>query len=210
MMVWMPRITSYNVCYTKLLRLWMTDSLHHINPAWVGMISAVVLLLPNIGVIAPKNFNTAVDFGMVLFVAAALGVGAVVNVTGLGAVVANQLESLLPLTSGYDGLNFFSLSLMSTLTGLITTIPGVPTVLTPMAHDLATASGLSLQSVIMTQVIGFSTVIFPYQVGPLIVAMQLSGESLSQLLKVTFPLAFITFVLLVPIDYFWWHLLGWL
>ncbi len=196
------------LCLT--LVLWMTDSLHHINPAWVGMISAVVLLLPSIGVIAPKSFNASVDFGMVLFVAAALGLGAVVNATGLGAVVANHLESLLPLRPGHVGVNFFSLSLMSTLTGIITTIPGVPTVLTPMAQDLATASGLSLQSVIMTQVIGFSTVIFPYQVGPLIVAMQLSGESLSQLLKVTFPLAFITFVLLVPIDYFWWHLLGWL
>ncbi len=169
-----------------------------------------ILLMPRVGVIAPKSFNTSVDFGMVLFVAAALGLGALVNASGLGQVVGQVLEKVLPLSPGRDALNFLSLSAMSTLTGIVTTIPGVPTVLTPMAPDLATASGFSLPAVLMTQVIGFSTVLFPYQVGPLIVAMQLSGEKLGHLLKITLPLALITFVVLLPLDYLWWKLLGWL
>jgi di/tricarboxylate transporter len=192
------------------LALWMTDKLHGINPAWIGIATAVILLMPRIGVIAPKSFNTSVDFGMLLFVAAALGLGALVNASGLGQVVGHVLEKVLPLSPGRDALNFLSLSAMSTLTGIVTTIPGVPTVLTPMAPDLATASGFSLPAVLMTQVIGFSTVLFPYQVGPLIVAMQLSGEKLGHLLKITLPLALITFVVLVPLDYLWWRLLGWL
>lgn len=48
---------------------------------------------------------------------------------------------MLPLEAGRTALNFFSLSAMSMLTELVTTIPGVPTVLTTMAPDLATASG---------------------------------------------------------------------
>lgn len=192
------------------LALWMTDKLHGINPAWIGIATAVILLTPRIGVVAPKSFNTSVDFGMVLFVAAALGLGTLVNASGLGQVVGHVLEKVLPLSPGRDALNFLSLSAMSTLTGIVTTIPGVPTVLTPMAPDLATASGFSLPAVLMTQVIGFSTVLFPYQVGPLIVAMQLSGEKLGHLLKITLPLALITFVVLVPLDYLWWKLLGWL
>jgi len=191
------------------LALWMTDSLHGINPAWIGIATAVILLLPHVGVVAPKSFNASVDFGMVLFVAAALGLGAVVNSSGLGRIVGQTLEQLLPLAPGRTALNFFSLSAMSTLTGIVTTIPGVPSVLTPMAQDLASASGFSLPAVLMTQVIGFSTVLFPYQVGPLIVAMQLSGERLGHLMKITLPLALITFVLLLPLDYMWWRLLGW-
>lgn len=50
--------------------------------------------------------------------------------------------------------------------------------------------------------------IFPCQVGPLVVAMQMSGERLGHLLKVTVPLAVITFVVLLPLDFLWWMLLG--
>jgi len=70
------------------------------------------------------------------------------------------------------------------------------------------ASGLSLPAVLMTQLIGFSTVLFPYQVGPLIVPMQLSGERLGNLLKITLHLALLTFVLLLPLDYLWWQQVG--
>ena len=192
------------------LALWMTDSLHGINPAWIGMATAVLLLMPRIGVVPPKSFNASIDFGMVLFVAAALGLGTLVNSTGLGRVIGQWLQQVLPLAPGQVLLNFLSLSAMSTLTGLATTIPGVPTVLTPMAPDLAAASGFSLPAVLMTQVVGFSTVLFPYQVGPLIVAMQLSGERLGDLLKITLPLVPLTYLLLLPLDYLWWRILGWI
>lgn len=192
------------------LALWMTDGIHGVNPAWVGMATSVVLLLPGIGIVPPKSFSGSVDFAVILFVAAALGLGAVVNDSGLGTLVGHWLQQILPLAPGQPALNFASLAAMSALTGIVATIPGVPTVLTPMAPELARASGLGLDTVLMTQVIGFSTVLFPYQVGPLIVAMQLSGERLGLLLKITVPLALLTFILLLPLDYLWWRLLGWI
>lgn len=192
------------------LALWMTDSIHGINSAWIGLLTAIVLLFPRIGVLPPKSFNASVDFGMVLYVSAALGLGTLVNSSGLGKLVGEGLASILPLSASQPFVSFYSLSLMSALTGIVTTTPGSPTVLTPMALDMAHSSGMSLSAVLMTQVIGFSTVFFPYQVGPLIIAMQLSGERLGSLLKITLPLALVTFTLLVPLDYFWWRLLGWL
>ncbi len=192
------------------LLMWMTDSLHGINPAWVGIVSAICLLLPGVGVVDAKQFNSSVNFGLILFVVAALALGALVNTSGLGAVIGAKLEHWLPLQKGAQLLNFYSLSALAALTGLVTTTSGVPTVLTPMASDLSAVSGLSLAAVLMTQVIGYSTVMFPYQVGPLIVAMQLANESFTKLIRVTLPLALLTFLLLVPLDYFWWRLLGWL
>lgn len=191
------------------LVLWMTDRMHGINPAWIGLGAAVILLLPRVGVVPTSSFNASVDFGMVLFVAAALGVGAVVNATGLGKMVGHALEQVLPLAPGQPLVNFLSLTIMSAATGIVTTIPGVPTVLTPLAPDLASASGFRLPTVLMTQVFGFSTVLFPYQVGPLIVALQLSGERMASLVKITLLLAIPTVVLLMPLAYLWWHWLGW-
>ena len=192
------------------LALWMTDRLHGVGPAWIGIATAVLLMLPGIGVVAPKQFNASVDFGMVLFVAAALALGAVVNASGLGAMLGGALQAALPLQPGAGFTNFLSLTSMAGLMGLVTTNPGVPTVLTPMAPDLAAATGLSLEAVLMTQVVGFATVIFPYQVGPLVLAMQLSGEKLGHVLRVTIPLGVLTFLVLMPLDWLWWRLLGWL
>ena len=192
------------------LLFWITDSWHGINPAWVGLTTAIILLLPKWGIIEPKRFNQSVDFSTVIFVAAALGLGVLVNQSGLGSELGQVFSQYLPLSQGASFLNFMSLSLISTLTGLVATVPGVPTVLTPMAADLANATGFSLPAVLMTQVIGFSTVIFPYQAPPLILAMQLSQESLAHLLKITLPLALITLLVLMPLDYLWWQLLGWI
>lgn len=192
------------------LALWMTDRLHGIGPAWIGIATAVLLLMPGLGAVPPKQFNASVDFGMVLFVAGALALGAVVNASGLGSVLGGVLQDWLPLRQGARFANFLSLTSMSGLMGLVTTNPGVPTVLTPMAPDLAAATGLSLKAVLMTQVVGFATVIFPYQVGPFVLAMQLSGEKLGHVLRITVPLALLTFLVLMPLDWLWWRLLGWL
>ena len=192
------------------LGLWMTDWVHGVNAAWVGLAAAVVLLSPGFGVVSTAAFKAAVDFGLLLFVAGALAVGALVNSSGLGALIGQGLQSILPLHPGGTAVNFASLSLMSMLTGLVTTVPSVPSVLTPMAQDLAAASGFSLQAVLMTQVVGFSTVLLPYQVAPLVVAMQLSGEKLGALARVLWRLAVVTLVVLLPLDYLWWRVLGWI
>lgn len=192
------------------LLFWITDTIHGINPAWVGLVTAIILLLPKWGIVEPKAFNSSVDFATVIFVAGALGLGALVNESGIGSALGQLFVHILPADQNSSFLSFMALSIISTLTGLVATIPGVPTVLTPMAGDLAQITGFSLPAVIMTQVIGFSTVIFPYQVGPLVVAMQLSKEPLSKLLKITLPLTAITVVVLMPLDFLWWQILGWI
>lgn len=192
------------------LMFWMSDSIHGVNSAWVGLTAAIILLLPKWGVLEPKSFGRSVDFGTVIFVAAALGLGALVNASGVGEFMGQAFSHLLPASSDNTFASFMSLSLISTFSGLVTTIPGVPTVLSPMAADFAQLTGFSIPAVLMTQVVGFSTVVFPYQVAPLILAMQLSKESLFSLLKVTLPLAIITVLFLMPLDYLWWVALGWI
>jgi len=190
------------------LGLWLTDSLHGISPAWVGLGAAVFLLLPKIGLVDHQNFNQQMNISLLLFIAGVLGVGTVVNQTGLGHLLAGALESWLPMAEGKDATNFFSLVSMSFFTGMLTTLPGVPAVMTPMAGELSELTGMSVSAVLMTQVIGFSTILFPYQSGPLLVGMHLAGEPVKHLVKILMALAFITLLVLIPLDYLWWQLLG--
>lgn len=192
------------------LALWMTDFLHHISPAWVALAAALLLLLPRFGIVSAPQFRQDVNYNSLFFVAGIMGLGAVVTYSGLGAHFAKLLGTIAPLAHGHDIHNFASLTVISLLTGLVTTLPGVPAVLTPLAGKLAAASGLPLKTVLMTQVLGFSTTIFPYESAPLVVAMQLAGESLLPAMRLALALALVTVVLLFPLDFLWWRFLGWI
>jgi di/tricarboxylate transporter len=106
--------------------------------------------------------------------------------------------------------SFLSLSLSSMFTGIITTMPGVPALLTPLSSELSQTSGFPIESVFMTQVLGFSTPIFPYQVPQILIGLQMSQVKLTEALKVCLYLAVISTLLLLPLNYLWWNLLGWL
>ncbi|GGB79800.1 citrate transporter [Marinobacterium zhoushanense] len=190
------------------LGFWITDSLHGISPAWIGLAATCFLLLPRVGLVDSQRFSAGMDMTLLLFIAGVLGLGRLVASSGLGSVLAMQMEQWLPLEQGADFINFVSLSLMSVVAALGVTLPGVPAVLTPMAADLAAQTGWSVESVLMTQVLGFSTILFPYQSGPLLVSMQLAKEPLGHLLRVTIPLTLITLLVLMPLDYLWWLVVG--
>lgn len=192
------------------LLFWFTDSIHHISPAWVGLAAAVFLLLPRVGLVDNKTFNDKMNFSLMVFIAGILALGTLISSTGLGQVLASAINGLLPLTPGEDLLNYAALSATSILTALVATLPGVPAVLTPFADQMAAASGLSLKAILMTQVIGFSTLLMPYQSGPMLVALKLSGESLKRATQFCLAQGILSIVLLLPLNFLWWQCLQWL
>jgi di/tricarboxylate transporter len=92
--------------------------------------------------------------------------------------------------------------------GMVATMPGIPAILSPIAGDIAAVTGMTLEQVLMLQVLGFSTLVLPYQVPPVLVALQVGGVPMQQAARVTLPLVALTWVLLIPLDYLWWVALG--
>ncbi len=97
---------------------------------------------------------------------------------------------------------------MSMAMSLFSTLPGSIVVIAPFAAEVAEASGLPLLAVLMIIVNGFSTVIFPYQGGPILVGLRLGGATLMDGLRVTLPVALITVVALLPLQFIWWRWLS--
>ncbi len=201
---------TLSIILLVMLALWVSDFLHHISPAWVAMAGACIVLLPVVNIVSPQLFQQKINFGSLFYIAGILGLGQMINYTGLGSALAKQCINILPLDVGTPFLNYMFLSCLSLITGVFTTQPGVPAVLTPFASELATATGFSVKAVLMTQVIGFSQPLFPYQVPPLLIGMQLAGVHLFEGFKLCFFLALGAIVLLFPLDYLWWQFLGWL
>ncbi|MEW6674311.1 MAG: SLC13 family permease, partial [Thermodesulfobacteriota bacterium] len=191
-----------------LLALWMTDFIHKVSPAWVSLGGAILLLFPGIQIIGSREFNENINYGSLFYLAGILGIGGMFNYSGLGDVLANHLVASLPFSEGKPFLNYVLLSLVSSLTGTVATLPGVPAVMTPVADSLSQVTGLPLKTVLMTQVLGFSTVFFPYQIPSIVVGIQMAGERMSVSVKLFLLLALTTFIFLLPLNYLWWKALG--
>jgi len=192
------------------LALWMTDFLHHISPAWIALGVAGVMVLPFVGIVSPQAFDEKIRFGSLFYVAGVLGLGAIVAHGGVGDLLAKSVLPLLDLAPGENAWNYAAVTGLSSVLAMFATQPGVPAILAPLAGHMAMASGLPVEAVLMLTVVGYTTVILPYQTPPLIVAMQLGGVPIRQGNKLCLWLLAVTILLLLTLDYLWWHLLGWL
>jgi len=191
-----------------LLALWITDSIHKVSPAWVSLGGAIVLLLPGIQIVGSQEFTQKINYGSLFYLAGILGVGGLVSYSGLGDVLADHLIRSLPFSQDRPFLNYVLLSMVSSFTGVLGTLPSVPAVMTPIADTLSQVTGLPLKTVLMTQVLGFSTALLPYQIPSIVVGMQIAGEKLAESAKIFLLLAAATFIFLLPLNYFWWKALG--
>jgi anion transporter len=190
------------------LAFWVTDSWHGISSAWVGLVAACICLLPKIGFLSGDDFKTGVDFRACLYVAGILGLAALVGHTKIGTMAGQLLLNVLPLSPGHTAVNFGSLVGAASALNFVVTANGVPALFTPMAQSLADASGLPLLTVLMSQVIAYSTPLFPYQAAPLVVAMSLGGVPIREGIRLSIVLWVVTMLVLVPLDYLWFAALG--
>lgn len=191
-----------------MMLLWMTDFYHHISPAWVALGGAVCLFFPGIGPLGKEAFDTKINFGSLFFVAGVIGIGNLIQHSGIGSLIGRYVIALLPLQPETPFLNYILISLASSLTGLFTTLPGVPAVITPLIPDIVRATGLSADTALMIQVVGFSTLLFPYQASPLVVAMHVYGKPSGSILAPVLVIAALTCLVLMPLNYLWWCLAG--
>lgn len=189
------------------LAFWATDFLHGIKAGWIGLAAATACFMPRIGVVPFSAFNS-VNFGPYFYVGATLGLGLMVQKSGLSEALGAALEGALPLAAGSDFGNFVTMSLLATFAGLFTTNPSQPAVLAPLAEHFAQVTGWPLKATLMTMAVGFSSMIMPYQVPPVVVGMHVAGISLGTMLRLSLPLVAFSIAVLLPLDYLWWRLIG--
>jgi di/tricarboxylate transporter len=185
-----------------------TDSIHGISPAWVTLGAGILCLLPPWGMLTPRMVSEKTNLFTLIYVAGILGLGAVVADSGLGEVVSDRLLHVIRLVPGETALNAAVLTVIGMILTLLATATGLPAVLTPLAGEFAAATGLPILTVLMLQVVSFSTVLLPYVSPPMMVWLQMSGVEIRAASKLCLAIGAITIVVLLPIDYVWWRLLG--
>ncbi|CAI8755339.1 citrate transporter [Kosakonia quasisacchari] len=191
-----------------VLTLWVTESWHGIGPAWTGLAAACVTLLPRVGFITGDEFSSGVNIRTCIYVAGILGLAITVTQTGIGSAVGEALLHVMPLDPARPFTSFLALTGITTALNFIMTANGVPALFTTLAQSFADATGFPLLSVIMIQVLGYSTPLLPYQASPIVVAMALGKVPARAGMLLCLALAVVTYLVLLPLDYAWFSVLG--
>lgn len=191
-----------------VLIMWVSESWHGIGPAWTGLAAACVTLLPRVGFITGDEFSSGVNMRTCIYVAGILGLAITVTQTGIGSAVGGALLHVMPLDPDNPFTSFLALTGITTALNFIMTANGVPALYTTLAQSFADATGFPLLSVIMIQVLGYSTPLLPYQASPIVVAMALGKVPARAGMLLCLALAIATYLVLLPLDYAWFSILG--
>jgi len=191
-----------------VLVMWVTESWHGIGPAWTGLAASIVVMLPRVGFITGDEFSAGVNMRTCIYVAGILELAITVTQTGIGSAVGEALMRVMPLDADAPFTSFLALTGITTALNFIMTANGVPALYTTLAQSFSDATGFPLLSVIMIQVLGYSTPLLPYQASPIVVAMGLGRVPARAGMLLCLALAVATYLVLLPLDYLWFSLLG--
>lgn len=88
---------------------------------------------------------------------------------------------------------------ISATLGLLATNGGMAALMPSLAKDLAVASGLSIEAVIGTIVVGYSILLLPYQVPPTVVGFQMAAVPPRSAVLATLSIGIVTSAVAVPL-----------
>jgi len=192
------------------LLFWVTDFMHGISPAWIAMIAALIFLFPGVDIVPLEQFGRLVNVRPLFFVAGILGLGSFIAASGLGVAAAQHLSAWAGLKSDGSIREAALLTGIATTLGLLATHGGMAALMPTLAKDLAAASGLSIDVVIGTIVVGYSILLLPYQVPPSVVGFQMAAIPARSAVLTTLWIGLVTSAVTVPLQFLWWRAIGFL
>jgi anion transporter len=189
--------------------LWLTDWVHHLSPAVPALLGAVGLLLPRIGVISWKTFETRLSWGLILTVGASLSLATLMTKTGaanwLGQLVLGPLSGL----AAFPLMLVTGLILAAVLVHLaITNLAACVALLLPINATIAASAGLNpiVTGLALTITID-AVILYPVQTAANLMAYEAGYFDRADVVKMGLGMLALTVaVVLLVMPY--WTLLG--
>lgn len=190
--------------------LWLTDSLHGLNPVIPALIGATAMFVPRLGTLTWREYEDSRPWSVFLVIGASLSIASELDRSGAAEWLADQILTLIPLRD---------LSLAPQLLVLMFVVAAINFVLTnrsavlgitiPLIFSLAGPLGLNPMVLgLIVPIIALSTNFYPVQVATGLVTYQTrhytSGEFLRAGLLLTVIAVLTIFFVALP----WWAFLG--
>lgn len=189
--------------------LWLTDSIHQLSPAIPALLGAAILLLPGVGVISWKTFESRLSWGLILTVGTSLSLATLMTTTGAAAWLGQLLLGHLSALAAVPLLLMATLIVAAVLVHLaITNLAACIALLLPINATVAAAAGLNpiVTSLALTIAVD-AVILYPVQTASNLMAYEAGYFSRADVVKLGLGMLVLTLlivVLVVP----YWALLG--
>ncbi len=190
------------------IALWVTDFVHHVPPAMIGLGVALFALLPRVEVLHEEDMRK-LNYMPVFFVATALSMGNVLEVTkGLDVLTTVVFSGIQPYLS-----NIFSTTAIMYWAGFVyhfflaSEISMLATSM-PLVMEFAKSHGVNALMLGMVWTFSGGGKLFAYQSGVLVVGYSYGYFEPRDLIRVGLWLTVVEFLILMLLVPFYWPLIG--
>jgi anion transporter len=191
------------------LALWLTDRIHHLSPAVPALIGAAALLMPGIGALSWKTFESKLSWGLILSIGAALSLAAAMTKSGAAAFVSRSVVLHLAGLANEPMLLIVGLITAVAVVHLaITNLAACIALLIPVAATIASRAAINpvVCGLIVTIVVD-AVILYPIQTAANLLAYETGYYGAADVRRLGIGMLLLTVVvILLTIPY--WGLVG--
>jgi anion transporter len=190
--------------------LWLTDSVHHLDPALPALLAFVALLVPRFGPLVWADLERGVGGANFVVIGASISLAHVLGTSGAAAWLARLLVGGLPALGGRPLATIALLMLGATaLRAIVPNISGFLALALPIAMSVGREAGLNpLVCALVVMMTGDTVVYYAAQSTSALVIYERGHVSAGEILKFGVWMTLVGWVAIVLVALPYWSLVG--
>jgi anion transporter len=190
--------------------LWLTDGIHHLDPALPALLALTALLLPGFGPLAWSDLDRGVGWGNFFVLGASISLAQALGESGAAAWLARGLVGGLPALGSRPLASIALLMLGATvLRAVIPNIAGFLALALPLAMSVGREAGLNpLVCALVTMMTGDAVLYYPAQSASALVIYERGHVSAGEILRFGLWMTLVAYVAILAVALPYWSLVG--
>jgi len=190
--------------------LWLTDGLHHLDPALPALLAFVALLTPGLGPLVWTDLERGVGWANFFVIAASISLAHALVASGAAPWLGRLLVGGLPAL-GDSALGVVVLLMLGAtlLRAIVLNISGFLALALPIAMSVGREAGVNpLVCALVVMMTGDAVVYYPAQSASALVIYERGHVSAGEMLKFGLWMTFVGWIAILLVALPWWSLVG--